>query len=95
MGRPAPARLSAQPVVRQNWYRAVRRVEKAWVLAGYAAISFAYFGWRLLPHPGRVVFGNENAPLYIWSFGWWRHAIGSGINPLVSHALYAGSGVCP
>jgi hypothetical protein len=63
------------------------------VLAGYAAISFAYFGWRLLPHPGRVVFGNENAPIYIWSFGWWRHAVGSGINPLVSHALYAGSGV--
>ena len=31
-----------------------RRVHAA-VLAGYAAISFGYFGWRLLPHPGRVV----------------------------------------
>lgn len=71
----------------------MRRFEKAAVLAGYAAISVAYFGWRLLPHPGRVIFGNENATLYIWSFGWWRHAIGSGINPLVTHALYGGAGV--
>ena len=71
----------------------MRRVEKTGVLAGYVAVSIAYFGWRLLPHPGRVIFGNENATLYIWSFGWWRHALGSGINPLVSHALYGGSGV--
>lgn len=71
----------------------MRRVEKTGVLAGYVAVSIAYFGWRLLPHPGRVIFGNENATLYIWSFGWWRHALGSGINPLVSHALYGGSGL--
>jgi hypothetical protein len=71
----------------------VRRFEKAGVLACYFAVSIAYFGWRLLPHPGRVIFGNENATLYIWSFGWWRHAIGSGTNPFVTHALYGGSSV--
>src|SRR5581483_6711192 len=26
-------------------------------LLAYAAISFGYFGWRLLPHPGRELFG--------------------------------------
>jgi hypothetical protein len=71
----------------------VRRIEKPGALAGYVAVSIAYFGWRLLPHPGRVIFGNENATLYIWSFGWWRHAIESGINPFVTHALYGGAAV--
>ena len=64
------------------------------VLLGYATIAFAYFGWRLLPHPGRVLtgFGNDNQ-IYVWSFAWWPHAIGSLTNPLVSHALYAPNGV--
>ena len=34
-----------------------RRRTDLLVLLGYAAISFGYFGWRLLPHPGRVVAG--------------------------------------
>jgi hypothetical protein len=64
------------------------------VLAGYAVISFGYFGWRLFPHPGRVMVGFGHDPeIYIWSFAWWPHAIGSWTNPFVSHALYAPSGV--
>lgn len=71
----------------------MRRAERPVVLAAYLALSFVYFGWRLLPHPGRVIFGNENAPLYIWSFGWWPHALSSWTNPFVSHALYGGAGL--
>ena len=64
------------------------------VLVGYAALSFAYFGWRLLPHPGRSILGLPHDPeISIWSFGWWPHAIGSFTNLFVSHALYAPSGV--
>ena len=64
------------------------------MLFGYSALAFAYFGWRLLPHPGRVVFGAAgNGAIYIWSFGWWAHAIGNWTNPLFSHALYAPIGV--
>jgi len=71
-----------------------RRWQDLLALLGYAAVSFAYFGWRLLPHPGRVLtgFGNDNQ-IYVWSFAWWPHAIGSWTNPLVSHALYAPDGV--
>jgi hypothetical protein len=64
------------------------------VLLGYTAISFAYFGWRLLPHPGRVTIGYGHDPeVVIWSFAWWPHAIGSWTNPLVTDVLYAPDGV--
>ncbi len=64
------------------------------VLLGYAAVSFAFFGWRLLPHPGRVVVGDGFDPqIFIWSFAWWPHAIATWTNPFVSHAIYAPSGV--
>ena len=69
------------------------RLERALALAVYVAVSVAYFGWRLLPDPGRVVFGEENAPIYIWSFAWWAHALGTWTNPFVSGQLYAPVGV--
>lgn len=64
------------------------------VLLGYAAVSFGYFGWRLLPHPGRAFMGTSQDPLiFMWSFAWWPHAIGSWTNPFVTHVLYAPQGV--
>ena len=66
------------------------------VLAGYIALSFAFFGWRLLPHPGRLMLGQaglHDPEINIWSFGWWPHAIGHWTNPFISHALYAPTGV--
>ena len=73
-------------------------LRRSWVdataLVGYAAVSFGFFGWRLLPHPGRVILGLGHDPqISIWSFAWWPHAIGSWTNPFVSHALYAPTGV--
>ncbi len=71
-----------------------RRYVDAIVLAGYAAVSFGYFGWRLLPHPGRSILGLTHDPeISIWSFGWWAHALSTWTNPFVTHALYAPSGV--
>ena len=32
------------------------------VLLAYAATSFAWFGWRLLPHPGRPLLGSGMDP---------------------------------
>ena len=64
------------------------------VLLGYAAISFGYFGWRVLPHPGRGVIGfGHDSEIYVWSFAWWPHAIGSGSNPFMTHVLYAPTGI--
>jgi len=71
-----------------------RLATNALVLAGYSGVSFALFGWRLLPHPGRLVLGQGGDPaIYIWSMAWWPHAIGAWTNPLVSHAVYAPTGV--
>ena len=63
------------------------------MLLGYSAIAFAYFGARLLPHPGRDVLGSGKDPLiFIWAFAWWPHALSEWTNPLVSHAIYAPEG---
>ena len=64
------------------------------VLLGYVSVSFAYFGWRLLPHPGRPYVGRGLDPqIFIWSFAWWPHAILHWHNPFFTHALWAPSGV--
>jgi hypothetical protein len=63
------------------------------VFLGFAAVSFGYFGWSLLPHPGRVILGaGQDNEIFVWSFAWWPHAILSWTNPFVTHALYAPSG---
>jgi hypothetical protein len=70
-----------------------RFVRDGTALAAYAAVSFLYFGVRLLPHPGRVVVGHGPDPgIFIWSFAWWPHAIGSWTNPFFTHAVYAPPG---
>ncbi len=80
--------VASEPVPRR------RSIADPIALLGYVAISFAYFGWRLLPHPGRSILGLGHDPeISIWSFAWWPHAIGSWTNPFVSHAIYAPSGV--
>jgi hypothetical protein len=57
----------------------------------YLLTSAAIFGPALLPHPGRAIVGLAAAPdpeIFIWSFAWWAHALGSLTNPFVSHAVY-------
>ncbi len=63
---------------------------------GYVALSFAYFGWRLLPHPGRMLVGTsgqQDPEIFVWSFAWWPHAILSWTNPFFSHVVYAPTGI--
>jgi|1186.fasta_scaffold01056_8 hypothetical protein len=66
------------------------------VLVMYIAISFAYFGWRLLPHPGRDLVGKwqqNDADIFVWSFAWWPHAILHGANPYFTRVVYAPTGI--
>ncbi len=63
-------------------------------LAVYCLLSFLFFGLRLLIEPGHRYVGVLDDPqIPIWSFAWWPHAIAHGENPLVTHLLWAPSGV--
>jgi hypothetical protein len=74
--------------------RRSRRAADLLVLAGYTAVSSAYFGVRLLPHPGRELVGSGRDPeIFVWSIAWWRHALLHGQNPFVTHAIWAPDGV--
>jgi hypothetical protein len=70
-----------------------RRTDAAAAL-GYAAVSFLYFGLRVLPHPGRELIGFGGDPqIFVWSLGWWPHAVLHGDNPFLTHAVWAPEGV--
>jgi hypothetical protein len=70
------------------------RSRTAAVLAAYTAISFLYFGVRLLPHFGKAYVGEGADPqIFIWCLAWWPHAILHGENPIVTHAIWAPDGV--
>jgi len=63
-------------------------------LAGYLAISYGYFGVPLGLHPGRDLVGyGRDLQLFVWDLAWWPHAVLSWQNPVVSHVIYAPSGV--
>ena len=76
------------------WSR-VRRVRPSvWALAIYCALSFLYFGVRLLVEPGAQYIGPFDDPqIVIWAFGWFPHAILHGHNPLEASGLWAPIGV--
>jgi len=85
-------------------YRVPRTLDmaRAWLASGrrqatvalalYVAISIGYFGLHVLPH-----LGSENVGLHdwtdptvnMWSLAWWPYALLHGLNPLVTHALFA------
>jgi hypothetical protein len=64
-------------------------------LAIYALASVAFFGRPLLRHGDRDYVGSHeyDPQIFIWSFGWWLHAILDGENPIVSHAMWPVTGV--
>jgi hypothetical protein len=76
-----------------------RRWTNLVVLAGYCAVSFLYFGLPLVAHPGRKLIGfaplggQSDPEIFVWSLGWWPHAVLNWTNPFFTHAIYAPLGV--
>jgi hypothetical protein len=63
-------------------------------LVVYLLIAFLYFGLRPAIEPGNKYVGAFDDPqIPIWSFAWWLHAIEHLQNPLVTHAIWAPTGV--
>jgi hypothetical protein len=63
-------------------------------LSAYVLLAFLFLGVRLLVGPGSQFLGSGDDPkAFIWSFGWWPHAILHGLNPFVTRAIWAPSGL--
>ena len=76
--------------------RVVSRLGRSTIgpLAIYGSISLAFFGRPLLLHGDRDYTGLRYDPqIFIWSLGWWPHAILDGENPVVTHAIWPVTGV--
>jgi len=60
----------------------------------YLVLSFFFFGRALSGHLTTFHIGvSEDPPLMMWFLVWWPHAIGSRINPMLTHAIWAPLGV--
>jgi len=59
----------------------------------YLAVSLAYFAIPVLAHFRRDLVGTGSDPqLFVWSLGWWPHAVLHGHNPFVTPVLWAPHG---
>jgi len=62
--------------------------------SGYVGVSFLFFGLRVVFQPRLSYVGTGVDPqIFIWSFAWWPHAILQGVNPFVTHVVWAPSGL--
>jgi len=60
----------------------------------YLALSILFFGRGVLVHPATVYIGRgPDAQLYVWFQAWWTYAISHHLNPLLTTAVWAPSGV--
>src|ERR1700675_3650460 len=63
-------------------------------IAIYLILSVLFFGRGLLGHFTTTHIGvSEDPPLMMWFLVWWPHAIGNRINPMLTSAIWAPSGV--
>ncbi|HYM90486.1 MAG TPA: hypothetical protein VEW91_02485, partial [bacterium] len=70
------------------------RAQALAALLAYAALSVAFFGFPILRDPAHVYIGRGgDATLMIWFLAWWPYALGHGLNPLVTHLVWAPTGV--
>ncbi len=73
---------------------AVRLSRRLAIPALFVIASVAIYGRQVLAHPGRVLIGTGVDPqIFVWSLAWWPYAILHGLNPIVTHAVWAPVGV--
>jgi hypothetical protein len=84
-GRTPPVRLRAS-----WWFRKTRRGQATGAFLAYAVASLGVFGLPILRHPGSTFVGWGTDPSsFMWYLAWFPHAVGHGINPLVTHEVWA------
>ena len=62
----------------------------------FTAFMLGVFGRPVLPHPEHACICapySTDPSIYMWAMKWWPHALGRGINPLLSGVIWAPDGV--
>ncbi|WP_256789692.1 hypothetical protein [Frankia sp. AvcI1] len=98
-GSPRSAAAGAYPTVTPAGQRHLstadarsrRRLVPLAVALGYLALSVWIFraSWH---HLGKVTYGGNDAYLFSWFLGWTPHALGSGLDPFLTHHLNSPTG---
>jgi hypothetical protein len=69
-------------------------LKAAGAFLSYLALSILIFGRGVLVHPASAYIGRGPDPqLYIWFQAWWAYAISHHLNPFLTTAIWAPSGV--
>lgn len=90
-----PFRSAAPFAVRRDERTRVQRapaslVSGAAALGLFVAISLIAIGGWALPNPAAGTLGTgPDVQLFVWGLRWWPYALGHGLNPLVSHVVWA------
>src|SRR5437879_1265113 len=69
------------------------RSQAVMALLVYSALSVVFFGLPVLRDPAHVYIGRGDATLIVWFLAWWPYALSHGLNPLVTHLVWAPAGV--
>jgi hypothetical protein len=86
---------------RSRWPVAARlgllRHSRWWAFGFYLALGLLTAGWYAIADPKAVCacVGNytvADPATYMWALGWWPHALLHGLNPFVSHYVWAPTG---
>jgi hypothetical protein len=68
--------------------------EHALALGCFAAVAVLELGLPVLRHPGTDIVGiGGDQEIFVWALGWWPHALAAGVDPVITHAIWAPTGV--
>lgn len=83
-----------RPADRLRLHARARRVESLAAFAVFGALALLLFGQAVLPDfTSSYVGGSGPDPkLFMWSLEWWPYALRNGLNPLVTHIVWAPGG---
>jgi hypothetical protein len=69
------------------------KLQRVCAFSIYLAASLLFFGLPLLGHfAHRFVGDRADSLIEMWALAWWPHALGSGLNPIITQAVWAPAG---
>jgi hypothetical protein len=90
MGRDdRPGSATGQPA-RKGGRRLTPRAQSLAALGAFILLSLVVFGRKVVVDPSGSTVGFATDPgVFAWHFTWWPHAIAHGLDPLITHLVWA------